>query len=104
MAEDNQTYFLTQDTRLALIADTAVPKSAFERTLSQTKAKIQVMFFDACHSGASRDKDAGGTMNQDLADFIDQQTEGRVILSSCGLNEVAYEDDQSGHGVLLATC
>ena len=73
IANRGESYFLTRDTRLGLVADTAVPKSAFERTLSQTQAKVQVMFFDACHSGASKDKDAGGTMSQDLADFIDDR-------------------------------
>ena len=99
MAEDGQTYFMTRDTDRSLIADTAVAKSAFERTMNRTQAKVQVMFFDACHSGATKDKSGAEGMAADLAAFIDQQHDGRVILSSCGLNEVAYEDDQSGHGV-----
>ena len=99
IAEDGQTYFLTRDTDRSLIADTAVAKSAFERTMNRTQAKVQVMFFDACHSGATKDKSGAEGMAADLAAFIDQQSDGRVVLSSCGLNEVAYEDDQSGHGV-----
>ena len=57
------------------------------------------MFFDACHSGTIKDKSGARGMAADLAAFIDQQSNGRMILSSCGLNEVAYEDDQSEHGV-----
>ena len=57
------------------------------------------MFFDACHSGARKDKSGSGEMGSDLANFIDQQAEGRVMLSSCGLNEVAYEDPKSRHGI-----
>ena len=67
--------------------------------MNRTQAKVQVMFFDACHSGATKDKSGAEGMAADLAAFIDQQSDGRVILSSCGLNEVAYEDDQSEHGV-----
>ena len=57
------------------------------------------MFFDACHSGARKDKSGSGEMGSDLANFIDQQAEGRVMLSSCGLDEVAYEDPKSRHGI-----
>jgi len=99
ITEDGKTYFTTRDTHRSLIADTAVAKSAFERTMNRTQAKAQVMFFDACHSGATKDKSGAEGMAADLAAFIDQQSDGRVTLSSCGLNEVAYEDDQSEHGV-----
>ena len=57
------------------------------------------MVFDACHSGATQDKSGTRGMAADSAAFIDQQSNGRMILSSCGLNEVAYDDDQSEHGV-----
>ena len=97
--EDGESYFLARDTDPDIVADTAVAKLAFERTMSRTQARIQVMFFDACHSGARKDKSGGGKMGQDLAAFIEAKTEGRVILSSCGLDEVAYEDETSENGV-----
>ena len=84
-------YFLTRDTRLALIADTAVPKSAFERTLSQTQAKVKVMFFDACHSGASKDKDTDGTI---IKNRIGQPFNANIVSaveqSKIYLNEMIY--------------
>ena len=51
------------------------------------------MVFDACHSGATRDKSGARGVAADSAAFIDQQSNGRMIFSSCGL------DDQSEHGV-----
>ena len=57
------------------------------------------MVFDACHSGATQNKSGARGVSADSAAFIDQQRNGRMILSSCGLNEVAYDDDQSKHGV-----
>ena len=57
------------------------------------------MVFDACHSSATQDKSGVRGVAADSAAFIDQQGNGRMILSYCGLNEVAYEDDQSEHGV-----
>ena len=50
--EDGESYFLARDTDPDIVSDTAVSKLAFERTMSRTQARIQVMFFDACHSGA----------------------------------------------------
>ena len=91
--ENGESYFLTRDTDPDIAADTAVAKSVFERTMDRTQAKIQVMFFDACHSRAEKDKSGEGKMGRDLASLIEAKAEGRVILSSCGLDEVAYEDE-----------
>ena len=97
--EEGESYFFTRDTRHNIVADTAVARSRFDRTMNRTQAKIQVMFFDACHSGARKDKSGSGAMGPDLANYIEQQVEGRVMLSSCGLDEVAYEDPKSRHGI-----
>ena len=97
--ENGESYFLTRDTDPDIAADTAVAKSVFERTMDRTQAKIQVMFFDACHSRAEKDKSGEGKMGRDLASLTEAKAEGRVILSSCGLDEVAYEDEGTQNGV-----
>jgi len=70
--------------------------------MNRTQAKIQVMFFDACHSGTEKNESGGGKMGRDSASLIEAKAEVRVILSSCGLDEVAYEDEISRNGVFTS--
>jgi formylglycine-generating enzyme len=98
--ERGMSYFLPSDTNINLVSDTAISMDRFMRPLEDTKAKTQILFFDACHSGVRLDnKSVDGSMSGDAFDFIFREAQGRVILSSCQNEEISWEYPEKGKGV-----
>ena len=71
----------------------------FTDTLNRTKAKVQVMLFDACHSGVRKDKSLSGQLGETQFSRIFAEADGRAILCSCDADEVSWEYQDKGHGV-----
>ncbi len=98
--EDGVSYFIPSTANIDLLSDTAISMERFMKPLKKSKAKAQVLFFDACHSGVRLDNKAvSGKMSKDAFDYIFSEAEGRVILSSCKNNEITWEYPEKGHGV-----
>ena len=100
IASGGVSYFLPSDAKVDLLSDTGIPMTRFTQPLDKTKAKVQILFFDSCHSGIKLgDKTVSGAMEKETFRHIYQSAEGRVILSSCALSQVSYEYPEKGHGV-----
>ena len=97
---DGVSYFLPINADMSILADSAISMERFQQPMDRTKAKIQVMFFDACHSGTDSAASKGfRAMGKNMHDLIHKHAKGRAILSSCGLNEMAWEHDEQKNGV-----
>ena len=98
--EEGISYFLPANADVAILADTSIPMERFTQTLNRTKAKVQVMFFDACHSGVRKDQaGSSGEFSKRQFSRIFEQAEGRAILASCNADEVSWEYPEKQHGV-----
>jgi len=76
------------------------------RWVSRIRAEV-VILFDACHSGGqgksvqgagASAKGASGTMAKDLLTDPDARG-GRAVLAACQPRQLAFEDEELGHGV-----
>jgi len=97
--EEGVSYFLPNDADVSILADTGIPMERFTQALNRTKAKVQVMFFDACHSGVRRDRAVSGRLSRRTFSRIFTEVKGRAILSSCEADEVSWKYPEKGHGV-----
>ena len=99
---DGESYLLPTDTSINLLMDTAVPLKRIDQMFAESKAKVQVIMLDACHSGVRRDKSALNRQSPAFAREIKEkmiQAEGRVILSSCDVDQSSFEYPEKEHGV-----
>jgi len=78
--EKGMSYFLPKTTNIDLVKHTAISMETFMDYLKETKAKAQVMFFDACHSGVAVGNDGkdlkDGSMSKKAFDYIFEEAEG----------------------------
>ena len=93
--EDGALYLLPSEAALINVATTGVAFADVERLLDRSRAKKKILILDACHSGTGRGSDK---MDTAAMEELDRASEGKVILSSCGENEVSYEMPNTGHG------
>ena len=73
-------------------------KEIFSNELRDCGADHKLLVLDCCHSGAATGKaidDAASFSRDDLRDLSGR---GLYVLTSCKKDEVAYEDEKSGHG------
>ena len=96
-------YFLTATTPIGLVEHNGISMQTFLRYLKETRAKRQVMFFDACHSGVAVGSDGkdlkDGSMSKKALNYIFEEAEGRVIFSSCRADQLSYEYPEKRLGV-----
>ena len=99
MEERGVSYFLPSTAKIAILADSAISMERFQQPMDRTQAKVQVLFFDACHSGANTENKAVGSMGEQMYSQIYKRARGRAILSSCGKGELSYEYKEKENGV-----
>ncbi len=97
--EKGENYLLPRDGELGLLEDTGVSLKRFMISLKRCVAKRQIIILDCCHSGVDRARGLGNAMTEEVAHRVFEEAEGRIVLSSCDLHEVAYEWEDKGHGV-----
>ena len=97
---DGETYLLPSNAKLELLSDTGISIDRFMRPMQKSRAGVQILFFDACHSGVDlRSKAPSGQMGKNTLRRIYQNAKGQAILSSCGINQQSYEWPDKQHGV-----
>ena len=97
---DGETYLLPSNSKLELLSDTGISIDRFKQPMQKSKASVQVLFFDACHSGVDlRSKGPTGQMGKNTLRRIYQNAKGQAILSSCSINQKSYEWPDKEHGV-----
>jgi hypothetical protein len=106
-AEQNL-YFLTYDTNVDRMAETAFAMSDFKRMLeSNVRSRRMILLVDTCHSAGltgSRGETSRGLSNNLVnlyAERLLYQEEGKAVITSSDVNESSQESPRwgGGHGV-----
>ncbi len=101
-------YFLTHDTDVDRMADTAFAMKDFKRLLdSNVRTRRMILFVDTCHSAGltgSRGESSRGLDNNLVnlyAEKLLYQEEGKAVITSSDVNESSQESPRwgGGHGV-----
>ncbi|MGB7087101.1 MAG: hypothetical protein WBD47_16195, partial [Phormidesmis sp.] len=113
-AETQQVVLCLSDTRKRSLYDTGLPLQELLQALSQSLARQQLIWLDACHSGGmtlrgttARSRDAVATPplpnpTAQLVDVLRQraaQGKGFYALLSCDHSQRSWEFPELGHGV-----
>ena len=90
------------DTRLADLASTTIEMAELGTIFKSTKARAVFLILDCCFSGGAPAKVLEDSpIPRDPGTPFDVLVgEGRILLTACGVNEVAYEMPQARHGIL----
>ena len=97
--KNGRSFLLPQDARYNILDETAISIKWMKKTFISSNARVKILIFDACHSGAIKGKAASGSMTKGLQESIFPAPEGFAILSSCKMNEVSWEDEELGRSV-----
>lgn len=92
--EDDKLILLPSDASVSMLRETAVPLEMLKNMLEDSPAKRKVLLLDACHSGAGKSLNR---LTRGLAEQL-EDSEGTVVLASCGAEELSYEMPETGHG------
>lgn len=107
LSPEQKLFFFTYDTRVERLAETALAMSHFQALIEQhVRARRLVIVVDTCHS-AGLSGEAVGTRGQrnNLSNlYIEKllyKEEGKAVLTSSDVNELAQEGQRwgGGHGV-----
>jgi len=93
--EDSRLYLMPSDGSASLAAKTGVAFEDVRGMLEISPAKRKVLLLDACHSAQGR---SVRRMDRSVADQLQFDSEGMVVLASCGPDEVSHEMEETGHG------
>lgn len=99
-------YFLTYDTQVDRMADTALAMKDVEMLLQQRlRAKRLVLLIDTCHSAGLTETPRALKQPNNLVSLYAMRllyaSEGRAVITATDVNERAFEDEKwgGGHGV-----
>ena len=93
------------DTKLSDLPATTVPMDEVAMLFRRAKARAVLCILDCCFSGGAPAKvlEASPIPRDVLNPFTGLVGEGRLLLTACALDEVAYESPTTRHGVLTKT-
>jgi hypothetical protein len=95
--DEHDSYLLTQEYRASVMAESSIPMQLINDHLRQSKARLTMRFFDACHSGRIGARAA--PVGPDIQKHFLVEAEGWATLSACKENQYAHEDPALGHGI-----
>lgn len=104
-AVSQKLYFLTYDTQVDRMADTALAMKDVETLLQQNlRAKRLVLLIDTCHSAGLTETPRALKPNNLVSLYAARllyATEGRAVMTASDVNEGAFEGEKwgGGHGV-----
>lgn len=87
----NVPYLITRDSRLAVLAETAIPIAKVKQILQAAPARAKVILLDACHAGADLPGKAALPLSPDFIRRVFEEAEGLVILASSTQAQRSYE-------------
>jgi hypothetical protein len=102
----NKLYFITHDTQVDRMADTALAMKDVETMLQKSlRVKRLVLLIDTCHSAGLTETPRALRLTNNLislyAEGLLYASEGRAVMTSSDVNETAFEGQKwgGGHGV-----
>lgn len=96
---DGEPVLLPADFRDEVGLASAIRIEEIKNELDASKAKFKLLILDSCHSGAVKGRAESGQMGNSMFKAVDNAPNGFAIISSCGLNQVSFEDEELKHGV-----
>ncbi len=87
----NVPYLIARDSRLAVLAETAIPIAKVKAILQAAPARAKVILLDACHAGAELPGKAALPLSPDFIRRVFEEAEGLVILASSMQAQRSYE-------------
>ena len=88
--QEGELYFAMTNTRLRLLAATAVAADFVNRRMTQSRSRRIVLFLDCCYAGAfDRGMRARATRAMDLQERFEGR--GRAVITASGAVEYAFE-------------
>jgi Caspase domain len=91
--QEGELYFAMANTRLRLLAATAVAANFVNRRMTQSRSRRIMLFLDCCYAGAfDRGMSARASNVMDLADRFSGR--GRAVITASGAVEYAFEGDE----------
>lgn len=98
IGSDGKAYLIPSDSRKSMLAETAIDMEEFKEKIVGINARAKILFLDTCHAGIERVRDAGG-MSPKFERHIFMDAEGTATLAACMHHEVAYNHENTSHGV-----
>ncbi len=98
-------YLIPYDAKIDDLYSTAFPMEEIATVFNRIRAERTVFFMDTCFSGLAGGRTFMGPGFRGAGILLDTELvgsmpgTGRIIISACGLNELAKEDEARGHGV-----
>jgi hypothetical protein len=92
-------YLFTNDTRMNVIADTAVDVSQLNKLLQQSKARCVLRVFDACRFSFGEARWISQPMSRGFASALLTDAKGWSTFCSCSTGQLAYEHPDLSQGV-----
>lgn len=92
-------YLLPADSRLNVLADTAIRLAWIKDTLNKSPARKKLVIIDACHSGSTIGRSNSVPMSESFLEEMFSKAEGFAALSSCKIGQLAYDYPEKNHGV-----
>jgi hypothetical protein len=99
--EKGEGYLLPRNTRVGIMADTAIKTARVLEIMNESPARAKVLVLDACHSGAQIGK-ASAEMTAEFIEQVYRQAEGVAVLASCAQKQVSWEDVSLRHGAFTS--
>ncbi len=93
--EDGALYLIPSDAALGEVKFTGFPFAELETRIQKARAKKKILILDACHSGSGRGTD---NMSKVALVELERASEGMVVLSSCGAEELSHDMPETDHG------
>jgi len=96
--KERESYLIPVDAGRDDLAETAVSLEAVRERLNDCGAKKQIVVVDACRSEPVG-KGEGERQSVEFAQALERfaRAEGRVVLASCGKDQLSYEDEDRKH-------
>lgn len=92
-------YLLPADSRLNVLAETAISLGWVKDTLSKSLARRKFLIIDACHAGARLGRSQTSPMTDSFQEEMFSNSKGFAVLSSCQIDELSYDWPERNHGV-----
>jgi hypothetical protein len=92
-------YLVTADTRLNVLAETAIDVAQLNDRLEKSKAGFVIRIFDACRNSFGPGRAILRGMTPKLQAVLLKKVTGWATFSACSSDQYAYEDTDSEHGV-----
>lgn len=102
-----QRFIVTHDTRLDVLAETALSIDALKRELERLPARRKALILALCHSGKGKSAVSEPLLAQlnsqkQTPPSLQALSEGMVVMTACAFGETAQESDALGHDIYTA--